>query len=670
MPHPLDQLTPAELKTAASIIKNHHAGKTLHFKQINTEEPPKSLLAPYLEAERAGRTPTTQLPRIAYSIYYVLQERVGCEIWISMDEKRILQYREIPRGEHPGFDQDEMDKMCDIMDKHPAVHQAMEECGIVGEDQKFVVGDPWMYGCDKEGNTPRHMIFLMYARDPKTNHPDSNIYAFPLPFVPVFDVLDGSFVRIDWCASGGDEDDHKEINYNTRSKGDNNPLKVCQTSEYLPELQPSLRTDLKPYNVIQPDGPSFTIEQGNLVQWQKWRFRVGFNPREGMVLHDISYDGRSVFYRLSMSEMTVPYGDPRPPLHRKMAFDFGDCGGGMSANELTLGCDCLGVIKYFDGHLVNSAGDHITRKNVICMHEQDDGILWKHTNVRTMVPAIVRRRVLILQTILTVGNYEYIFAWHLDQAAGIQMEIRATGIVSTQYIDAGKRSQWGTIVSPGALAASHQHIFSMRIDPAIDGHKNTVAVCDTEIVPWDSINVKGTGFKNVAKYVERSSAFDADVATNRYVKIINENRKNPISGNPVGYKLHAAPTALLMAPPGTVARKRAAFATHHFWVSKYRDQELYAGGVWTNQSSKEIGGCQDAIERNENVRNDDVVLWHSFGLTHHPRVEDFPVMPAEILKVSLTPNDFFLGNPSIDVPPSVQQFNRSVEVMECRQCHM
>lgn len=669
MPHPLDQLTPAELKTAASIIKSHHAGKTLHFKQINTEEPPKAVLAPFLEAEKAGR-PIAPPPRIAYSIYYVLEERVGCEIWISLDENRIFQYREISRGQHPGLDQDEMDKLSDIMDKHPAVHKAMTQCGIVGEDQKYVVGDPWMYGCDKEGNTPRYMIFLMYARDPKTNHPDSNIYAFPLPFVPVFDVLDGSFVRMDWCATGGDDDDVAEINYNTRKVGES-PLKACQTNEYLPELQPNgLRTDLKPYNVLQPEGPSFTIEQGNLVHWQKWRFRVGFNPREGMVLHDLTFDNRSVFYRLSMSEMTVPYGDPRPPLHRRMAFDFGDCGGGMSANELTLGCDCLGVIKYFDGHLVNSAGEYTVRKNVICMHEQDDGILWKHTNVRTMVPAIVRRRVLILQTILTVGNYEYIFAWHLDQAAGIHMEVRATGIVLTQYIDPGKRSQWGNIVSPSVLAASHQHIFSIRIDPAIDGHKNTVAVCDTELVPWDHINVKGTGFKNVEKYVEKSSAFDANPATNRYVKIVNENKKNPVSGNPVGYKLHALPTALLMAPPGTVARKRAAFATHHFWVSKYRDRELYAGGVWTNQSSKEIGGCQDAVDRNENVRNEDVVLWHSFGLTHHPRVEDFPVMPAETLRVSLTPNDFFTGNPSMDVPPSMQQFNRSVEVVECRQCHM
>lgn len=107
-----------------------------------------------------------------------------------------------------------------------------------------------------------------------------------------------------------------------------------------------------------------------------------------------------------------------------------------------------------------------------------------------------------------------------------------------------------------------------------------------------------------------------------------------------------------MAQPGSIARKRADFATKHFQIKKYRDNELYTCGVWTNQSSKEIGGVQDAVDRKENIRNEDVVLWHSFGLTHHPRVEDFPVMPVEMMNIMLVPNDYFSKNPAIDVPAS------------------
>jgi len=224
-------------------------------------------------------------------------------------------------------------------------------------------------------------------------------------------------VRIDRLATGGKEDG---LAYGTHKK---NILDHCSSAEYVPELlsQP-LRTDVKPLNVIQPEGPSFQVD-GNLIQWQKWRFRLGFTPREGAVLHDVRYDGRSVLYRLSLSEMTVPYGDPRPPFHRKQAFDFGDAGAGRAANNLALGCDCLGVIKYFDAVLAEVDGTPSVSKNVVCLHEQDNGIGWKHTNFRTQRAVVTRSRELVVQFIITLANYEvtsepsYLVEWLSDVVA-------------------------------------------------------------------------------------------------------------------------------------------------------------------------------------------------------------------------------------------------------------
>ena len=54
----------------------------------------------------------------------------------------------------------------------------------------------------------------------------------------------------------------------------------AKNANYGPNDVGPLRTDLKPLEISQPDGPSFTVE-GNLVRWQKWQFRVGFTPREG-----------------------------------------------------------------------------------------------------------------------------------------------------------------------------------------------------------------------------------------------------------------------------------------------------------------------------------------------------------------------------------------------------
>lgn len=215
---------------------------------------------------------------------------------------------------------------------------------------------------------------------------EANHYSIPLPFSPVFDSNTKELVRIDHLPLGSNDDrvDTQEWI----------PRKAVEYSSAL--LEEGLRTDLKPLQVVQPEGPSFTVD-GYLVKWQKWRFRLGWNVREGPLIHNLTFDGRNILHRLSLSEMTVPYADPRQPYIRKQAFDLGDIGLGMTSNCLTLGCDCLGAIRYFHGHRVNAKGETVTMKNVICMHEIDNGIGWKHTNYRNSTSSVVRDRRLVIQ---------------------------------------------------------------------------------------------------------------------------------------------------------------------------------------------------------------------------------------------------------------------------------
>lgn len=399
---------------------------------------------------------------------------------------------------------------------------------------------------------------------------------------------------------------------------------------------------------------------------------IGFNYREGPVISDVRYDGRKVMYRLSVSDMTVPYGDPRAPLHRKQAFDLGDIGAGLCANELRLGCDCLGEILYLDFDHLNVNGDASQIKGAVCIHEEDDGIGWKHVHYRTGKAAVVRSRVLIIQTIITVANYEYIFAWKFDQAAGIHLETRATGILSTVAILPGETSPYGTVVSPGVLATNHQHLFCVRIDPSIDGHENTVVQEDSVPMPYDKRsppedNRWGVGYVVEKTPIKVSGGADAAPLKNRAFKIVNPNKTNAFSGKPVGYKLVPAPSQLMLAHPDSVGYARAEFGDHHIHVTKYVDGELYGGGKWTNQSYGNAEGMRTFIGRKDNVENTDIVLWHTFGLTHNPRVEDFPVMPCETHMISLKPADFMLRNPAIDVPPSTQAFNQSTLYKDDKQ---
>lgn len=525
-----------------------------------------------------------------------------------------------------------------------------------------VVIEPWPYGgLDLEDENRRYFQGLIFAQDTRNGNPDSNFYAFPLPLIPVMDAHKREIIRIDRLATGGKGDNLTGQTHNTKV------LEHCTNAEYVPELLPNgTRKDLKTLNVVQPDGPSFKVTDESLVEWQKWRFRVSFNPREGAVIHDVHYAGRSVFYRLAISEMTVPYADARPPFQRKQAFDFGDGGAGNCANNLALGCDCLGVIKYFDSVIVGSNNEVKEHPNVICLHEQDNGIGWKHTNWRTGRAVVTRSRELVVQFIITLANYEYIFAYKFDQSGGIDIETRATGIVSCVNIDPGKTSDYGNVVNPGVLAQNHQHIFAVRIDPAIDGHANTVIQEESHRVPMNpKTNPKGNFYEVRQTPITTSQWADAAPQHNRIFKIVNRSKKNRISGKPVGYKLTPPATQLLLADPESVQAQRAAFAQHHLWVTKYKDDELYAGGRFTLQSTKEVDGVADAVARKDNVEDDDVVVWSVFGLTHNPRVEDWPVMPVEIHQIHLRPTDFFEQNPSIDVPSSKNMASQEVPKGSC-----
>ncbi|KAF6840314.1 copper amine oxidase [Colletotrichum plurivorum] len=650
IPHPLSALSLEETNRARDIVLAAHPGSVLDFRQNYLWEPPKADVVKFLELEHSGAlTASSPRPaRCAQVFYDVIGGSTKAQYYESVVDLglgKIVDQKVIGSEHQASLTIYEFETLAEAVKRSPLFQEKIAQLQL--PEGFEVVVEPWPYGApDAADGDNRFFQALIFARDTRSGNPDSNFYAYPLPLIPVMDAHKKEIVRIDELATGGKGD---PLTGRTHAP---TIIDHCKESEYVPELLPGgTRKDLKPLTVVQPEGPSFSISDGNLIEWQKWRMRVTFNPREGAVVHDVRYDGRPVMYRLSMSDMTVPYADPRPPFHRKQAFDFGDGGLGNAVNNLTLGCDCLGVIKYFDGVLIDGRGAAVESKNVICLHEQDNGINWKHTNWRTGRAVVTRRRELVIQFIITLANYEYIFNFKFDQAAGIVVEARATGIVSVVNIDPGKTSPWGNVVSPGALAQNHQHVFCVRIDPAVDGHENTVVQEESLPLRMDArTNPNGNLYEVRQTPVSTSAGFDAAPMNNRVFKIQNLAKPNPITGKPVGYKITPPATQLLLADPNSTQSKRALFARHHLWVTKYKDHELYAGGRYTLQSKVEVGGVKDAADRNDDVLNQDVVVWSVFGLTHNPRIEDWPVMPVEMLQLHITPSDFFTGNPALDVP--------------------
>ena len=418
--------------------------------------------------------------------------------------------------------------------------------------------------------------------------------------------------------------------------------------------------DLKPIVITQPEGPSFSVD-GEFVEWANWRFQVGFDPREGLVLRQLSWqDGdrlRPIVYRASIDEMLVPYGDPSPVRFWQNYFDTGEYLFGRFTNSLELGCDCVGEIRYFDAVLADEVGNPQTIKNGICMHEEDFGTLWKHEDIYTGSHEVRRSRRLVISFFTTVGNYDYGFYWYLYLDGTIECEAKLTGVLFTSSypgLDAdGADYPYASEVAPGLGAPYHQHLFSARLDMTVDGLSNAVDEVDAVRVPVGPGNEHGNAFTKRATRItsEASAGRVADASVARSCFIQNTEERNHL-GRPTGYVLYPQDAPVLLADDSSSVASRAEFARKHLYVTQYDPAEQFAAGDFVHQNP---GGDGVAwyVQGDRSLDGEDIVLWHTFGPTHFPRPEDWPVMPVDYAKFTLKPYGFFPRNPALNVPASV-----------------
>ncbi|MGV9541474.1 primary-amine oxidase [Nocardia beijingensis] len=449
---------------------------------------------------------------------------------------------------------------------------------------------------------------------------------------------------------------------------DTGPVQVPVTSGnyHEPAVAGPARGTQKPIEITQPEGPSFTVD-GNLVEWEKWSLRVGFDAREGLVLHQIGFrDGgrlRPIVHRASISEMVVPYGDPSPIRSWQNYFDTGEYLVGRYANALELGCDCVGDITYFDAVIADEAGEPRTLRNAICMHEEDFGVLWKHTDLWSGSHEVRRQRRLVISFFTTIGNYDYGFFWYLYLDGTIEFEAKATGIPFTSAYP-GPGHPYSSEIAPGLGAPYHQHLFNARLDMMVDGHRNRVDEVESQRVPIGPDNPHGNAFtlRRTTLASEAKAQRLADNRAGRTWHIVNPEVTNGL-GQPVAYVLYPEGKEQLLAADGSSIAGRATFATKHLWVTRYSPEERYAAGDFVNQHHGGAG-LPGYVAADRPLDGEDLVVWHSFGLTHFPRPEDWPIMPVDYAGFVLKPHGFFDRNPALDVPATT-----SAHCREAAACH-
>jgi primary-amine oxidase len=618
--HPLDPLSATEIERAWEIVRTERAlGPRVRVIFVMLHEPAKKIVFAY--------RPGDSVERAAFVVLVDSVPGKTYEAVVSLSEGRVLSWEHVP-GVQPAIVLDEFVDCEAAVRADPRWQAAMRKRGVT--DLSLAMVDCWSAGnFGFPADEGRRLVrALTWVR----RHAQDNGYARPV--ANLLTVVDLNAMQVVAVEDGGVV-----------------PLPP-EDGNYSPETA-GTRAGLKPVEIRQPEGPSFELA-GHEVRWQKWRMRIGFTPREGLVLHTVSYEDqgreRPVLYRASIADMVVPYGDPRPTYFHRNAFDVGEYGIGTLANALQNGCDCLGEIRYLDAVVNDGQGCPVTLANAICLHEEDAGILWKHVDWRLGTIEVRRSRRLVVSSISTVGNYEYGFYWYFYLDGTIQLEVKLTGVISNGAERPGDKPRWGEMVAPGVYGPIHQHFFNARLDMMVDGPDNSVYEVNTVADAPGPENPHHNAFHAEATLLasEAQAQRILDPLAGRFWKVVNPSVRNRL-GEPVAYKLMPGENVLPFAGPEASVTKRAAFMTRHLWVTRHDPRERYAAGEYPNQHPGGAG-LPTYVRDDAPLENTDVVLWYTFGAHHIVRPEDWPVMPVATIGFMLKPVGFFDRNPALDVP--------------------
>ena len=639
--HPLDALTPEEYWKAYNVLST--AGKLAEktvFSSILLREPPKSEVL----AWKPGKPILRKVDAV------LLTDGKSYEAVIDISSGKLESFTPLKKDQAP-VTETEMHGYDDVLKKDPRVLEALKKRGITDARLVTCYVTPAGHVGLPEQTEGRRIGWggCTYASNAK--------YGWDREIPGIFFVVDMNEKKI------------------TRFSDYGVVPMPPSTSIYDADGGPAIPGNT-PLITLQPQGPSFTIKDGE-VTWQNWNFRFRLDPRAGPIVNLVTYkDGdkkRSVLYEGGLSEMYVPYQDPEETWNSHVFLDAGEyfinTGSGGIIKPLLPGVDCPAYATFFSGTFFHENGTPYVRPQLACLFERVSGDpAWRHWDEDTYAVSGRPTRELVFRTVATVGNYDYLFDWRFEQDASITVGVGATGVlevkaVKDQRADTpqsaglvakdpdGNEVQFGQLVAPGTDGVDHDHYFSYRLDLDVDGVNNSLMV--DKLVPYKlpdtALGRKWIwAMKPTMLKTEGEAKLDVSIEHPTMWRFANEGVKNSLGQN-TSFEIMPGETGISLLPSTEWPQKRAGFSEHNLWVTPYDQSQRYVSGTYVMGSTGE-DTLSEWVKKNRGIMNTDIVAWYTMGFHHVPRPEDWPQMPVMWHTFSLRPFQFLSKSPTMDLP--------------------
>ncbi|XP_017974652.1 PREDICTED: primary amine oxidase [Theobroma cacao] len=643
--HPLDSLTPNEFIQVQSIVNRSYPGSShnLTFQYVGLEEPNKQVVVSWLE-----NSSTTPPPRQALVIARI-NHRTH-EISVDLSSVGIISDRIYDGYGYPLLTFEEQTAANQLPFKYAPFLASISKRGLKIEE---VVCGSFTVGWHGEEKKNRRIVKVMcYYLDGTVN-----LYMRPIEAITVT----------------VDLEEMKIIHFQDRFMI---PVPKAAGTDYREsEQRAPFGPQLKGITVMQPDGPSFTID-GNRVRWANWDFHLSFDARVGPIIslasiYDIERQKfRRVMYRGYLSELFVPYMDLTEEWYYRTFFDAGEYGYGLCAVPLEPLRDCPANAVFMGAFVAGQDGMPIEMPNVFCIFERNAGdVMWRHTE--TMIPETLVTEVrpevsLVVRMVSTVGNYDYINDWEFKRIGSIKVTVGLTGLLEVRgskytHKDQINEEAYGTLLAENTLGARHDHFLTYYLDLDVDGDSNSFVKSKLKTT---RVTDQSSPRKSYWKVVSETAKTESDAKIKLGLEsadllFVNPNKKTKM-GNLVGYRLIPGSVAGPLLTDDDYSQVRAAFTKYNVWVTPYNRSEKWAGGLYTDQSRGD-DTLATWSSRNRKIENKDIVLWYTLGFHHVPYQEDFPLMPTLSSGFELRPANFFEYNPVLKVkaPNNVKWLNCS-----------
>jgi primary-amine oxidase len=615
--HPLDSLRGEEVELVSALLRAAGVGnERTRFAAVRLAPPYKDQVWQWRPGNRVNRRAIVVL-------------RTGTEVReaiVDLDRKTIVRVDERP-GVQTGIAPDEWARATKLVKADPRWQAAMRLRGIDRFEPIFC--DALSVGSFGALETRRLLKVPCYdARGTR------NVYGRPIEGVMGLVDLDRNSV-VQVSDSG-----------------------VVPVSTADPSLEQERRADLRPAArpilSSAPAGFNFTVRD-NLVRWETWSFHLSFDQRVGPIVSTVRYDDagrlRPVLYQGHLSEMFVPYMDPDPNWSFRSYMDAGEYGFGSLASRLVAGVDCPAGAIMLGATMPTLSGTAAAAPDVMCVFERNTTTaLWRRHEIVTGSHESRQDVELVVRTIPTVGNYDYIYDWVFNRKGEIRIDVGATGIAAAKGVAptvAGRPGDLphGSLVAPNIAAPYHDHFLSFRLDLDVDGSANHFI---SEKLVRQTLPPSS---QRRSVWVRQESLMPAEfgIESSHVPEIWRvENRKvrTPLGYSP-SFEIATGHNSTSLLGSDDWAQRRAAFSASALWVTAYKPAELYAAGDYPNQSAT-IEGLPRFVN-GEGIAGKDLVAWYTMGFHHVTRPEDWPVLPTVRHSVTLRPHRFFTENPAVNV---------------------